>query len=118
MNQFCCQKGKSESDCLPGSLTTTRVEPVVDEIDGWAEDEDEEGFLRVRLGEPEEATVSEPEEWERETFSKLGLGLQIGKIRIGDFGRFSDFDLQIKRMFFFFFGLYDAKKNENEERAC
>lgn len=45
MNQFCCQKGNSESEGLLDSLSTIRLGPVGDEEeeDGGAE---EEGFLR------------------------------------------------------------------------
>ena len=54
MNQFCCQKGKSEWDALLDSPYTIRVGPeVVEDDDAWWE----EDFLRDKLGDPEEATV-------------------------------------------------------------
>lgn len=52
MNQFCCQNGNSDSDDLFDSLYTIRVDPDVCEGD-----DEEEGFLRDTLWDPEEATV-------------------------------------------------------------
>ncbi|GMN35306.1 hypothetical protein TIFTF001_005219 [Ficus carica] len=52
MNQLRCQKGRLDSEFLSDSLTTTRLRPTGD--DDGAE---EEGFLRVRPCDPEEATI-------------------------------------------------------------
>lgn len=50
MNQLCCQNGTSDSEGFLDSLYTIRVDPDC----GC---EEEEGFLRDRLCDPEEATV-------------------------------------------------------------
>lgn len=50
MNHVCCQKGNSGSEARLGIVTLPTTRP------GSVEDE-EDGFLRVKLGEPEEATV-------------------------------------------------------------
>ena len=52
MNQFCCQKGNSDTEFLLASLYTIRVGP-----EAVVEVEEEEGFLRDRLCDPEEATI-------------------------------------------------------------
>lgn len=56
MNQFCCQKGKSDCSAFLDSLYTIRAAPGEEVPDG-VEDDEEECFLRDRLCDPEEATV-------------------------------------------------------------
>ena len=82
MNQFCCQKGRSDSDGDLDSLRTTRVGPTEEEEDADGEAE-EEGFLRVRPDDPEEATVSEPS---KRTISRLKLGFPIWDWESGIWG--------------------------------
>lgn len=57
MNQFCCQKGNSGSEARLGTVTRPTTRPGSVEDDGA---EELEGFLRLKLGEPEEATVRLP----------------------------------------------------------
>ena len=60
MNQFRCQIGNSDSEGLNDSLYTIRVDPGVFEAEA-DEEEEEEGFLRDKPWEPEEATVLPPD---------------------------------------------------------
>lgn len=58
MNQSRCQKGKLYSGASLDSLYTIRAAPEAEVLAGVeVEEEEEEVFLRDRLGDPEEATV-------------------------------------------------------------